>query len=177
MSTSSQNIPKDKFPVIYNDINAILRLLQTKESVARYVKVMQEFADLWKGYNTKQEMKRTDMKAFFQAIIHVMEALNNRIRITQLRLINNEQERVTYMINFLRGVLESITNYDFLVYELYEHVLDLLSSYKPPVLNDGDGKVVVKQDGLQTAAMPNQSDVIDSSGSLTHQLLTRLKNI
>ena len=30
---------------------------------------------------------------------------------------------------------------------------------------------------LPTAVMPNQSDVTDSSGSLTHQLLTRLKNI
>lgn len=30
---------------------------------------------------------------------------------------------------------------------------------------------------LPTASMPNQSDVIGASGSLTHQLITRLKNI
>ena len=95
MSTSSQNIPKDKFPVIYNDIIAILRLLQTKESVAHFVEFMKEIVDLWRGYNTKKEMNRKKMKFFFQAIIDVMVALDSRIRITQIRLINNEQERVT----------------------------------------------------------------------------------
>ena len=135
MSTSvRKDIPKDKFPFIYNDINAILRLIQTKESVSRVVGVMREIADLWGGYKKKQEMNRDGMKMFFQSIIHVVEALDNRIRITQLRLINNEQERVTYMIGFLHGVLESITHYGYSVFELYQHVLGLLSSYNPPAL-------------------------------------------
>lgn len=192
MSTSSQNIPKGTFPVIYNDINAILRLVQTKESVSRFVELMKEFADLWRGYNTKREMNRKDMKFFFQSIISVMDALNSRIRITQLRLINNEQERVTYMIKFLRGVHESITNYEFPVYNLYQHVLGLLNSYNPPVLrllhvvdesamprvhedaeevedrDDGDGKVVVKQGGR--GKMMNENGGISS-------LLCRMKEL
>ena len=135
MSTSvRKDIPKDKFPFIYNDINAILRLIQTKESVSHIVGVMREIADLWGVYKKKQEMNQNNMKMFFQSIIHVVEALDNRIRITQLRLINNEQERVTYMIGFLHEVLESITHYGYSTYKLYQHVLNLLSSYNPPAL-------------------------------------------
>ena len=164
-------MPKDKFPFIYNDINAILRLVQTKESVSRIVGVMREIADLWGGYKKKQEMDQDSMKMFFQSIIHVVEALDNRIRITQLRLINNEQERVTYMIGFLHEVLESITHYKYSVFKLYQHVLNLLSSYNPPALrllhpvhepemsrvyvdaeevengDDGGGEEVIKQGG------------------------------
>ena len=96
------------------------------------------------------------------------------------------------MIKFLRGVFESITNYDFPVYKLYQHVLGLLSSYNPPVLrllhaveeptmprvqedaeevedgDDGDGEVVVKQGGR--GKMMNENGGISS-------LLCRMKEL
>jgi hypothetical protein len=122
------------FYEIYNNINAILRLLQTKESVSKYVELMLQIKDLWHGYMEKKEMKKANMIPFFQAICDIVFTLNKRIQMTRIKLINNDQERVTYMINFLEGVLEDIKKYGFSVFKLYEHVLGLLESYNPPEL-------------------------------------------
>ena len=111
-----------------------MRLIQTKESVSKYVDLMLEIKDLWHGYMKKKEMKKADMISFFQAICHIVFSLNKRIQVTRIKLINNDQERVTYMINFLEGVLEDIKKYGFSVFKLYEHVLGLLESYNPPEL-------------------------------------------
>lgn len=131
---SSINKSVDNFHVIYNDINVILRLVNTKENVSRFVEVMRELAILWSGYKKRQEMEQKNIQLFFQAIIQVVTELNNRIHVTQLKLINNDQERVTYMINFLHGLLADIKKYSHAV-SMYAYVLDLLQKYNPPALS------------------------------------------
>lgn len=132
---SSVSASADKFPAIYNDINVILRLLDPIENVSSFVAVMTELTGLWSDYKKKKEMQQKNMQHFFQAIIHVVTTLNTRIQVTQLSLINNDQERVTYMINFLRGVHTHINKYRPSHISLYAYVLTLLQEYNPPPLS------------------------------------------
>ena len=131
---SSVSASPDKFPAIYNDINVILRLVNTKESVPRFVAVMADLAALWRGYKINQEMQQKNMQFFFQAIIDVVTGLNTRIQETHLTLINNDQERVTYMIRFLREVHAHIQNYfdSGVSVSMYAYVRALLKQYNPP---------------------------------------------
>jgi hypothetical protein len=134
MSEKTKTKRNYPFYEIYNNINAILRLIQTKESVSKYVELMLEIRDMWHGYMKKKKMMQANMINFFQAICDIVFSLNKRIQMTRIKLINNDQERVTYMINFLAGVLEDIKKYEYSVFKLYEHVLHLLESYNPPEL-------------------------------------------
>ena len=134
---SSASASPDKFPAIYNDINVILRLVKTKESVSRFVAVMADLAALWSGYKRTQEMQQKNMLPFFEALISVVTELNTRIQVTHLTLINIDQERVTYMIRFLGEVHEHIQNYfdSGVSVSMYAYVQALLKQYNPPALS------------------------------------------